>query len=122
MLPAERLDEAEPARGRLDARRGVDRRERRGECLVPRLELPALLVELRDGDMRAENRDVHRDDAEEKEGEDGHPDDVAADVTLRGLARRAYGRCRTPGRSPSALRRRCALDDLRRGEPVDGRH
>jgi hypothetical protein len=33
-----------------------------------------------------ENGDVHRDDAEEKEREDGHPDDVAADAALRELA------------------------------------
>ena len=46
VLAGRRLHEAEPARRRLDPRRGAGRGEPRGERLVLRLELRALLVEL----------------------------------------------------------------------------
>src|SRR4029079_5266856 len=118
-----RRDETETPSRRLDTRRRVDGRERGGERLVARLELRALVVELRDGHVGAQDGDVHRDDAEEEEREEDHPDDVAADAALRGLAPRAYGRRRTPGRrGPPPPGGRCRLGYLCVGEPVDGRH
>src|SRR5262249_50184305 len=69
-----------------------------------------------------EDSDVHRDDAEEEEREEDHPDDVAANAALRGLAPRAYGPSRTPSRRPLPPRSRCRLGNLGLREPVDCFH
>ena len=49
---------------------------------VLRLELRALLVELRHRHVRPEDGDVHGDDPREQEREEDHPDDVSADATM----------------------------------------